>query len=101
MTHHLLVRSFEEAGVPPGVINQIQTQRTDAAKITETLISHPAIRKIDFIGSVAVGRQIGQTAAKYLKPVLMELGGKSPAIVLDDANLENAARLCAVGGEYL
>lgn len=75
----------------------IQTRREDAAAVTEALISHKAIQKIDFIGSQAVGRVIGSLCGKYLKPVLMELGGKGPAIVLDDTNLEQAARCCAIG----
>ncbi|KAL9062471.1 MAG: hypothetical protein Q9157_008894 [Trypethelium eluteriae] len=71
--------------------------REQAAEVTEALIAHPAVRKVDFIGSAAVGRVIGATAARYLKPVLMELGGKCPAIVLEDADLGKAATLCAKG----
>jgi len=97
-THHLLRETFEESGFPPGVVNMIQVRREDAVTVTETIVSHPAIRKVDFIGSAAVGSQIGQLCAKYLKPVLMELGGKGPAIVLEDADLESAAKLCAMGG---
>ena len=96
-THHALVEAFVEAGLPPGVLNKIQVARPDAAEVTEALVAHPAIRKVDFIGSAAVGRIIGSVAAKHLKPVLMELGGKCPAIVLDDADLEQAADLCAKG----
>lgn len=96
-THFAITEAFTQAGVPKGVLNQIQTTREDAAKVTEVLIAHEAIRKVEFIGSAAVGRIIGQLAAKYLKPVLLELGGKCPAIVLDDADLEEAAKLCALG----
>ncbi|KAJ4350401.1 uncharacterized protein N0V89_009022 [Didymosphaeria variabile] len=96
-THHLITQAFVEAGVPKGVLNQIQTRREDAAEVTEAIIAHEAIRKVEFIGSAAVGRVIGQVAAKYLKPVLMELGGKGPAVVLDDADLEEAAKLAAMG----
>lgn len=101
MTHHCLLEAFEEAGVPAGVINSIQVRREDAAAVTEALIAHKAIRKVDFIGSQAIGRAIGSLCGKYLKPVLMELGGKGPAIVLDDADLEKAAKLCAMGGKYM
>ncbi|KAF2439469.1 salicylaldehyde dehydrogenase [Karstenula rhodostoma CBS 690.94] len=97
LTHYMITRAFVEAGVPKGVLNQIQTRREDAAEVTEAIIAHEAIRKVEFIGSAAVGRVIGQVAAKYLKPVLMELGGKGPAIVLDDADLEEAAKLAAMG----
>ena len=65
---------------------------------TEVLIANERIRKVEFIGSAAVGRIIGSVAAKHLKPILMELGGKCPAIVLDDADLQKAAGLCAAGG---
>ena len=99
-THHALLEMFEEAGLPTGVLNVVQARREDGAEVAEALISHPNIRKIEFIGSRAVGIAIGQIAAKYLKPVLMELGGKSAAIVLDDANLKQAAALCIKGGEY-
>ena len=96
-THHYIRQCFEDAGLPKGVLNVIQTSREDAATTTEALIAHHSIRKIEFIGSRAIGRIIGQMAAKYSKPVLMELGSKSPAIVLDDANLEQAAHLCLMG----
>jgi acyl-CoA reductase-like NAD-dependent aldehyde dehydrogenase len=61
------------------------------------LIEHPAIKKINFTGSTAVGSIIASTAGKNLKPVLMELGGKASAIVLDDADLKKAAHHCALG----
>ncbi|OAL02109.1 aldehyde dehydrogenase [Phaeosphaeriaceae sp. SRC1lsM3a] len=97
LTHYLITQAFVEAGAPAGVVNQIQCKREDAAEVTETVIAHEAIRKVEFIGSAAVGRVIGQVAAKYLKPVIMELGGKCPAIVLEDADLEEAANKCALG----
>lgn len=98
-TQHYIVEAFEEAGLPRGVINQIQVRREDAAVVTEAIIAHKEIRKVDFIGSQAVGKLVGQLCSKYLKPILMELGGKGPAIVLDDADLTKAAKLCAHGGE--
>lgn len=97
LTHSLIVDIYHAAGLPAGVLNSLQTERANAAQLTEALIASPRIRKIEFIGSAAVGRIIGATAAKHLKPVLMELGGKGPAIVLDDANLQKAAVLCAKG----
>ena len=96
-THHALVEGFVEAGLPPGCINQLQARREDAAAVTEALISHPAIRKVEFVGSANVGRHITKLAAEYLKPVLLELGGKGAAIVLADADLKSAAKLCALG----
>lgn len=61
------------------------------------MIAHPAVRKISFTGSTQVGSIVASTAGKYVKPVVLELGGKSSAIVLDDANLERAAMGCALG----
>lgn len=53
LTHHLVLESFEEAGIPPGVINMIQATREDAAAVTEAVVAHKAVRKVDFIGSAA------------------------------------------------
>lgn len=93
----MLAGLFHKAGVPEGVLNVIQARREDAAAVTEAAISHPGIRKVEFIGSASVGRVIGSLASKYLKPILMELGGKSPGIVLEDADLELAARSLVEG----
>jgi acyl-CoA reductase-like NAD-dependent aldehyde dehydrogenase len=90
-THHLLLELYMEAGVPADVISVVQTRREDAPAVTEALISHPAIRKVEFVGSAPVGRVIGSLAGKYLKPVLMELGGKCATVILEDAKLEDAA----------
>jgi acyl-CoA reductase-like NAD-dependent aldehyde dehydrogenase len=86
-----------EAGLPPGALNVLYHTPEDAAKITTALIENPSIKKINFTGSTAVGRIIASTAGKNLKPVLMELGGKASAIVLDDADLKKAATQCALG----
>ncbi|KAK4504017.1 hypothetical protein PRZ48_004932 [Zasmidium cellare] len=96
-THSLIVDLFHEAKLPAGVLNSLSTDRATAAEITTHLIANPHIRKIEFIGSAAVGREIGAVAAKHLKPILMELGGKCPALVLEGADLPKAAQLCAQG----
>ncbi|KAF2013945.1 aldehyde dehydrogenase [Aaosphaeria arxii CBS 175.79] len=88
---------LNEAGLPPGALNVLYHRPEDAAQITTALIEHPAIKKINFTGSTGVGRIIASTAGKHLKPVLMELGGKASAIVLDDADLNKAATQCALG----
>ncbi|KAK3382860.1 Aldehyde/histidinol dehydrogenase [Lasiosphaeria ovina] len=88
---------FHEAGLPAGVLNLIVHEPANAASITQRLIADPNIKKINFTGSTAVGRIIGKLAAEHLKPVLLELGGKAPAIVWEDADLENAAVQCALG----
>ncbi|KAF2263556.1 aldehyde dehydrogenase [Lojkania enalia] len=88
---------LNEAGLPPGAMNVVYHQPSDAAAVTTALIEHPAVKKVNFTGSTAVGRIIAQTAGRNLKPVLMELGGKASAIVLDDADLKKAATHCALG----
>lgn len=96
-THMLIGKVLQEAGIPKGVINVITHSREDAPQVVEALIAHPAVRRINFTGSSHVGRIVAQTAAKYLKPVLLELGGKAPLLVLDDAHLDDAVDAAAFG----
>lgn len=93
--HRLIGQVFDEAGFPPGVVNVITNAPKDAPQVVERLIAHPAVRRVNFTGSTAVGRIIAQHAAKYLKPVLLELGGKNPVVVLDDADLDAAVEAAA------
>ena len=93
----MLAQVLLEAGLPPGVMNLIYVQPKDAADVTTALIEHPAIKKVNFTGSTAVGSIIAATAGKNLKPVLMELGGKASAIVCEDADIQKAALQCALG----
>jgi acyl-CoA reductase-like NAD-dependent aldehyde dehydrogenase len=93
--HRLIGAVFQEAGFPAGVVNVITNAPQDAPQIVERLIAHPAVRRINFTGSTHVGRIIAQQAAKHLKPVLLELGGKNPIVVLDDADLDAAVEACA------
>ncbi len=86
-----------EAGLPAGALNVIFHRPEDAVQVTTALIEHPHIKKLSFTGSTNVGRIIASQAGKNLKPVLMELGGKASAIVLDDADIKKAAFQCALG----
>lgn len=86
-----------EAGVPHGALSLIFCSRETAASVTETLIAHKHMKKINFTGSTSVGRIIGRLSGQHLKPVLLELGGKAPAIVWEDADLDNAAAQCTLG----
>ena len=88
---------LHEAGLPKGCLNTISHRPQDAAEITSYIISSPFIKKITFTGSTNTGAIIASQAAKLLKPTLMELGGKAPAIVCEDADLEQAALGCALG----
>jgi acyl-CoA reductase-like NAD-dependent aldehyde dehydrogenase len=92
-----IAAAFHEAGLPAGCLNTIIHQPSDASEITTALISHPLVKKVNFTGSSAVGAILASLAGKYLKPVLMELGGKAPAIVCEDADLSKAAMGCATG----
>ncbi|MBE3047852.1 aldehyde dehydrogenase [Candidatus Bathyarchaeota archaeon] len=88
---------LQDAGLPDGVLNYITCDRNNASAVTKTLVESPAIKKINFTGSTAVGRIISELAGANLKPVLLELGGKAPAIVCEDADLEVAAKQCVLG----
>src|SRR6187399_2022570 len=96
-THRLIAECLREAGLPPGVLNVITNALEDAPGLIDALISHPAVRRVNFTGSTRVGRIIAETAGRYLKPCLLELGGKAPLIVMDDANLDDAVRAAAFG----
>ncbi|MDB5550325.1 MAG: salicylaldehyde dehydrogenase protein [Rhizobium sp.] len=99
-THRLIGDVLVEAGFPAGVINIISNAPADASDIVEALIAHPVIRRINFTGSTRVGRIVAQTAAKYLKRCLLELGGKAAFIVLDDADLDGAVKAAAFGAYF-
>lgn len=92
-----MVKAVQEAGFPPGVVNLVQHRPEDAQEINTTMIAHRAVRKVTFTGSTHVGAIIAATAAKHLKPSLMELGGKCPLIILEDADLEAAANAAVLG----
>lgn len=96
-THRLIGDVMREAGFPNGVVNVVTNAPKDAAEVVGALIAHPAVRRINFTGSTRVGRIIAETAARHLKPVLLELGGKAPLIVLDDADLDQAVAAAAFG----
>lgn len=96
-THGLIIEAFADAGLPPGVVNVVSNAPADAGDIVGALIDHPAVRRINFTGSTAVGRIVAKRAAEHLKPVLLELGGKAPLIVLDDADLDEAVKAAAFG----
>jgi len=93
--HRLIAQAFVDAGFPPGVVNVISNAPDDAPQVVERLVAHPAVRRINFTGSTRVGRIIAKLAAEHLKPVLLELGGKNPIVVLDDADLDAAVDAAA------
>ena len=96
-THHLIGAVLREAGLPAGAVNVITNAPENAPEVIEALIAHPAVRRINFTGSTRVGRIIAETAARFLKPVLLELGGKASLVILDDADLDAAVAASAFG----
>jgi benzaldehyde dehydrogenase (NAD) len=96
-THQLIIEALQEAGFPPGVVNYITNAPQDAGAVVEAMVAHPAVRRVNFTGSTRVGRIIAMTCAKYLKPAVLELGGKAPLVILDDADLDEAVNGAAFG----
>ncbi len=91
-----LAEIYSEAGLPPGVFNVVQGARDTGA----ALISHPDVAKVTLTGSVETGKIVMAHAASDLKKVTLELGGKSPIIIFDDADLENALNATLVANFY-
>lgn len=96
-TQYLLAQVLIDAGLPPGVMNYITHTREAAQSVVEAMIARPEVRRVNFTGSTATGRVIAQMGARHLKPVLLELGGKAPLLVLEDADVDNAVRAAAFG----
>ncbi|KAJ5641412.1 hypothetical protein N7490_005412 [Penicillium lividum] len=85
-------RAFQDAGLPAGCLNVLSCRLEDAAEVVNVMIEHPAVRKINFTGSTAVGRKIARSCGQNLKPCLMELGGKNSSIVCADADMQVAVQ---------
>ena len=84
LSTYLLAEVAEEAGLPPGVLNVLIADVPES----EHLVSHPGVDKVSFTGSTAVGRRIGELCGRDIRRMTLELGGKSAAVVLEDADLE-------------
>src|SRR5262245_44643623 len=88
---------FSEAGLPDGVLNIVTHAPGAAGPIGDELVSHPAVRRINFTGSTSTGRKLAEAAGRNLKRVLLELGGYNPLLVLGDADVEYAVNASAFG----
>ena len=97
LTHSLIIEALAEAGFPEGTVNIVTNSQDDAADVVGALIDAKPVKRINFTGSTAVGRIIARRAADNLKPCLLELGGKAPLLVLEDANLDEAVKAAAFG----
>ena len=89
-THRMIGDVLRDAGVAAGVVNVVTHSADHAPRVVEALIAHPAVRRVNFTGSTRVGRIVGEIAGRHLKPMVLELGGKAPMLVLDDADLDQA-----------
>ncbi|MGE0503374.1 MAG: aldehyde dehydrogenase [Rhizobiaceae bacterium] len=98
--HSLLGDIFAEAGFPEGVVTVLHNAEDHATEVVETLVAHPAVRRVNFTGSTRAGRLIAGICARHLKKCLLELGGKAALIVLDDADIDEAARAAAYGAYF-
>ncbi|WP_370588714.1 aldehyde dehydrogenase [Pseudonocardia sp. C8] len=90
---YLLAELLAEAGLPDGVVNVVPADR----EVSEYLVTHPGVDKVAFTGSTAAGRRIAALCGHDLKRVTLELGGKSAAVLLDDADVASAAESLRVG----
>ncbi|MCH1868024.1 aldehyde dehydrogenase [Nocardioides sp. CFH 31398] len=95
--HRLIVDALLAAGLPDGVVNFVSHAPEDAAAVVEAMIAHPAVRRVNFTGSTPVGRIIGRLCGEHLTPSVLELGGKAPLVVLDDADVDAAVNGAAFG----
>ena len=89
----LMARIFEEAGLPEGVLHVLG----GGAEVGQALVEDPNVRMISFTGSTATGRKVGELAGRNLKRIVLELGGNSPLVVLEDADIEAASSAGAWG----
>lgn len=96
-THSLIAEACGDAGLPAGVVSFVSNAPEDAGDVVGAMVDHPAVRRVNFTGSTKVGRIIAERAARTLTPVLLELGGKAPFLVLESADLDEAVAAAAFG----
>ncbi|MCC1491326.1 aldehyde dehydrogenase family protein [Cognatishimia sp. F0-27] len=99
-THQLIVDLFTRAGLPKDVVTVVTNGPDESFDVARALIRHPTIRRINFTGSTRVGQMVAIEAAQVLKRCLLELSGKAPLIVLDDADLDLAAAAAMTGAFF-
>ncbi|KAJ5113856.1 hypothetical protein N7456_002390 [Penicillium angulare] len=96
-SQHLVVRAMTEAGLPPGCLQFLPTSPADTPAAVEFTVKHPKVSRTNFTGSDRVGHIIGALSASCLKPCVLELGGKAPVVILEDADIEAAVEAVAYG----
>lgn len=96
-SQYLVVRALTAAGLPQGCLNFLPTSPERTPQVTEYAVKHPKILRVNFTGSDRVGRIIGGWAAECVKQCILELGGKAPVIIFDDANIDEAVEAVVFG----
>lgn len=96
-THSLIIEALAEAGFPENTVNIVTNAPEDAGEVVGALIDAKEVKRINFTGSTSVGRIIAKRAAENLKPCLLELGGKAPCLILEDADLDEAVKAASFG----
>ena len=96
-THLAIAAIFQEAGFPKGALNVVTNAPLDAAEVVDELIANPKTRRITFTGSTKVGKIVAEKAGKHLKRAVLELGGKAPLVILEDADIDAAASAANFG----
>jgi acyl-CoA reductase-like NAD-dependent aldehyde dehydrogenase len=96
-THALVAEAVYAAEFPVGTLNFVTNDPKDAPEVIETMIAHPAVRRVNFTGSTNVGRIIGEKCGRHLKRCILELGDKSPMVVLRDADIDSAVNATIFG----
>jgi len=99
-THKLMVDLFSGSGLPSNVVTVVTNETSESLDVARTLIKHPAVRRINFTGSTRVGQIVAVEAAQVLKRCVLELSGKAPLIVLEDADLDSAAAAAMTGAFF-
>lgn len=99
-THEWVAKAICDAGLPKGALNFMINSPDRAEEVVNTLIGHPAVRRVNFTGSTRVGRDIAVVAARHLKRCLLELSGKGTMLILSDADLDHAAEAAAHGSFF-
>ena len=99
-THQLLVDILNTSNLPTGALNCVVSASDTSHDTMVELIAHPCVRRVNFTGSTRVGRNVAMEAARHLKPVLLELSGKAPLIVLEDADLDAAVEAACFGAYF-
>jgi acyl-CoA reductase-like NAD-dependent aldehyde dehydrogenase len=88
---------FAEAGFPAGTVNVVTCDRQSAPEVGGKLVNDPRVARVSFTGSTAVGREVAKACANQLKRVILEMGGKNPILVLDDADVDYAVNVAFFG----